>query len=70
MQLQTSTVTAVALPAAQGIFCYLSETLHPFMGSLVLPPDSLVIIAGSGTNSAVDCNVRWYERVAQSGELV
>lgn len=69
MQLQTSTVTAAASPANQGIFCYLNQNLHPFTGSIILKPDSLLIAFGAASNSRVSLNLRWYERVAQQGEL-
>ena len=69
MQLQTSTVQG-AIPASQGTFAALNATLHPWDGAIVMPPDSLVIVAGATTNTVCSFNVRWYERVAQQGELV
>lgn len=68
MQLQTSLVQGL-MPSTQGTFCLLNSTLHPFTGSIILKPDSLVLVHGTFTNQAVDFNLRWYERVAQSGEL-
>jgi hypothetical protein len=67
--LLVTTLTAAAYPAAQGVFCYLNANLHPFTGSLVLKPNTLVIVASASLNANVDFNLRWYERVAQSGEL-
>jgi hypothetical protein len=68
MQLQTTTVQALT-PATQGLFTFLNAALHPFQGTLVLAPDDLVIVYGQNVNNGIDFNVRWYERVAQSGEL-
>lgn len=70
MQLQTTTVNSAVFPASQGTFCSLSSILHPFNGAIVLPPDSLAIITAADVNHNIACNVRWYERIAQSGELV
>lgn len=69
MQLQTTTATAAVAPANQGVFSFLNQTLHPFMGAIVLKPDSLLIIRTDLANTNVAVNVRWYERVAQQGEL-
>ena len=70
MQLFRGQALAAAL-TTQGTFAVLSEnSLHPFTGAIIMPPGSLVRIFGVTDNSAIAFNIRWYERIAQSGELV
>lgn len=69
MQLQTTSHQA-GMVATQGTFAYLNSTLHPFEGDIIMPPNSLVFVTAASDNQAIEFNIRWYERVAQSGELV
>jgi len=69
MQITSGNAAAASL-STQGIFTLLTGNVHGFTGSIVMPPASLVRIFADLDNTAIGFNLRFYERVAQSGELV
>lgn len=69
-QTQIKTGANPVYPSNQGIFAFLGGNPHLFDAPLILTPGQMFRVYGDSTNSPLHFNFSFYERIAQSGELV